>query len=207
MVSPISEAVLDMIADALVDKGYSLLSDIIPDYVSLALLEKMQAKHDIDFKSAAIGRGIEQQVNAEIRSDKISWLDKQDHTDKAYLSIMEQLREGLNRRLFMGLFDYESHYAVYEPGAHYKKHVDALKGSQNRILTTVFFLNPHWQLDDGGELLIYDEFDILLEMVQPQMGTLAIFLSERFPHEVLPTLKTRNSIAGWFRVSHATHGF
>jgi SM-20-related protein len=207
MVSPISEAVLDVIADALVDKGYSLLSDIIPDYVSLALLEKMQAKHDIDFKYAAIGRGIEQQVNAEIRSDKISWLDKQDHTDKAYLSIMEQLREGLNRRLFMGLFDYESHYAVYEPGAHYKKHVDALKGSQNRILTTVFFLNPHWQLNDGGELLIYDEFDILLETVQPQMGTLAIFLSERFPHEVLPTLKTRNSIAGWFRVSHATHGF
>jgi SM-20-related protein len=207
MVSQVSEAVLDVIADALVDKGYILLSDIIPDYVSLALLEKMQVKHDIDFKSAAIGRGIDQQINTEIRSDKISWLDKQDHTDREYLSIMEQLKDGINRRLFMGLFDYESHYAVYEPGAHYKKHVDALKGSQNRILTTVFFLNPLWQSEDGGQLVIYDEHDVALETVQPQMGTLAIFLSERFPHEVLPTLRTRNSIAGWFRVSHANHGF
>ena len=58
MVSQISEAVLDGIADALVDKGYILLSDIIPDYVSLALLEKMQAEQNINFKKAAIGRGI-----------------------------------------------------------------------------------------------------------------------------------------------------
>jgi SM-20-related protein len=75
MVSQVSEAMLDVIADALVDKGYILLSDIIPDYVSLALLEKVQAQQDIDFKKAAIGRGIEQQINTEIRSDKISWLD------------------------------------------------------------------------------------------------------------------------------------
>jgi SM-20-related protein len=207
MVSQLSEAVLDVIADALVDKGYILLSDIIPDNVSLALIEKMQAKQNIEFKSAAIGRGGEQQVNTQIRSDKISWLDKLDAIDNDYLSIMEQLKDGLNRRLFMGLFDYESHYAVYQPGAFYQKHVDALKGSQNRILTTVFFLNPQWQVENGGQLVIYDEADSVIATVQPELGTLAIFLSERFPHEVLPTLATRNSIAGWFRVSHANHGF
>ncbi|MGI2169356.1 2OG-Fe(II) oxygenase [Shewanella sp. MF05960] len=207
MVSQVSEAMLDVIADALVDKGYILLSDIIPDYVSLALLEKMQAEQDINFKDAAIGRGIEQQINTEIRSDKISWLDNQDHTDREYLSIMDQLKEGLNRRLFMGLFDFESHYAVYEPGAFYKKHVDALHGSQNRILSTVFFLNPEWQESDGGELVIYDELDQQLDVVNPQIGTLVLFLSERFPHEVRPTFKTRKSIAGWFRVSNANHGF
>ncbi|MGZ9897773.1 2OG-Fe(II) oxygenase [Shewanella gaetbuli] len=207
MVSQLSEAVLDVIADALVDKGYILLSDIIPTFVSLALLEKMQAKQDVDFKLAAIGRGSEQQVNTDIRSDKISWLDNQDQIDNGFLSIMEQLKDGLNRRLFMGLFDYESHYAVYEKGAHYKKHVDALKGSQNRILSTVFFLNPLWQQADGGELIIYDENDTIIATVPPLMGTLAVFLSERFPHEVLPTNRTRNSIAGWFRVSNANHGF
>lgn len=207
MVSQLSEAVLDVIADALVDKGYILLSDIIPDNVSLALIEKMQAKQNIEFKSAAIGRGSDQQVNTQIRSDKISWLDKQDVIDNQYLSIMEQLKNGLNRRLFMGLFDYESHYAVYQPGAYYQKHLDALKGSQNRILTTVFFLNPNWQAENGGQLVIYDEDDSVITTVQPELGTLAIFLSERFPHEVLPTLVPRNSIAGWFRVSHANHGF
>ncbi|MGX9460929.1 2OG-Fe(II) oxygenase [Shewanella sp. A14] len=207
MVSQVSEAMLDVIADALVDKGYILLFDIIPHYISLALLEKMQAEQDIAFKKAAIGRGVEQQINTAIRSDKISWLDNKDHTDNEYLSIMSQLKDGLNRRLFMGLFDFESHYAVYEPGGFYKKHVDALHGSQNRILSTVFFLNPDWQENDGGELIIYNECDSPLEVIHPKMGTLVLFLSERFPHEVKPTRKTRNSIAGWFRVSNAKHGF
>ncbi|MGK0409168.1 MAG: SM-20-related protein [Shewanella psychromarinicola] len=207
MVSQISEAILDVIADALVDKGYILLSDIIPDYVSLALLEKMQAEQNIEFKKAAIGRGIEQQINTEVRCDKISWLDNQDHIDREYILVMNQLKDGLNRRLFMGLFDFESHYAVYEPGAFYKKHLDSLHGSQNRILSTVFFLNPDWQENDGGELILYDESDLPLEVVNPNIGTLVLFLSERFPHEVRPTMKTRNSIAGWFRVSNATHGF
>ncbi|AZG36629.1 MAG: 2OG-Fe(II) oxygenase [Shewanella psychromarinicola] len=207
MVSQISEAMLDVIADALVDKGYILLSDIIPDYVSLALLEKMQAEQNIEFKKAAIGRGIEQQINTEVRCDKISWLDNQDHIDREYILVMNQLKDGLNRRLFMGLFDFESHYAVYEPGAFYKKHLDSLHGSQNRILSTVFFLNPDWQENDGGELILYDESDLPLEVVNPNIGTLVLFLSERFPHEVRPTMKTRNSIAGWFRVSNANHGF
>ncbi|WP_445945254.1 2OG-Fe(II) oxygenase [Shewanella sp.] len=207
MVPPLSEAMLDVVADALVDKGYVLLSDIIPQEVSLALLAKMRAAAIWEFEPAAIGRGIDQQIDTKIRADKISWLDKKDAVDNDYLQLMEQLREGLNRRLFMGLFDYESHYAVYESGAFYRKHVDALKGSQNRILTTVFFLNPHWQTDHGGELIIYDEDDSQLETVPPRMGTMAIFMSERFPHEVRESFATRISIAGWFRVSYATHGF
>ncbi|MGL4835501.1 MAG: 2OG-Fe(II) oxygenase, partial [Shewanella sp.] len=152
-------------------------------------------------------RGIEQQLNADIRRDRIRWLEAQNPQDALYLDVMAQLKAGLNRRLFMGLFDYESHYAVYQPGAFYKKHVDALKGSQNRILTTVFFLNPDWQAADGGELIIYDEADNELERIAPKMGQFVIFLSERFPHEVMPTLAERRSIAGWFRVSNSMHGF
>jgi SM-20-related protein len=207
MVSQLSEAALDSIADALVDKGYVLLSDIIPQQVSSALLGKMRAAKIWEFEPAAIGRGIEQQINTDIRADKISWLDSNDVVDMAYLCLMDELREGLNRRLFMGLFDYESHYAVYEAGAFYRKHVDALKGSQNRILSTVFFLNPNWQRSHGGELIIYDEADSQLATVPPSMGTMAIFMSERFPHEVRETFATRISVAGWFRVSHAIHGF
>lgn len=207
MVSQLSEAVLDVIADALVDKGFAILSDIIPPDISLALHEKVMLNRVIDFKPALIGRGSEQQLNTDIRADKICWLESQYHDDNAYLTLMNQLKDGINRRLFMGLFDYESHYAVYEPGAFYKKHVDALKGTQNRILSTVFFLNPDWCHDHGGELVIYDENDSLLTTVAPKMGTMAIFLSERFPHEVKETFATRASIAGWFRVSNSVHGF
>lgn len=207
MVSQLSEAMLDVIADALVDKGYIFLSDLVPTHISQMLLEKIQSTQAHELKAASIGRGIEQQLNPDIRRDRIQWLEESNEPDNQYLDVMMQLKNGLNRRLFMGLFDYESHYAVYQPGAFYKKHVDALKGSQNRILTTVFFLNPDWKMADCGELIIYDEAEIEIERIAPKMGHFVIFLSERFPHEVTQTLAQRNSIAGWFRVSNSVHGF
>ncbi|BDA59554.1 MAG: 2OG-Fe(II) oxygenase [Shewanella sp.] len=207
MVSQLSEAVLDVIADALVDKGYIFLPELVPAHISQVLLEKVQATEIHELKAASIGRGAEQQLNPDIRRDRIQWLDEQHEPDSLYLDLMMQLKEGLNRRLFMGLFDYESHYAVYQPGAFYKKHVDALKGSQNRILTTVFFLNPDWIPEHCGELVIFDEDDNEIERIAPKMGHFVIFLSERFPHEVTKTLAKRNSIAGWFRVSNSVHGF
>jgi SM-20-related protein len=207
MVSQLSEAMLDVIADALVDKGYVFLTDLVPAHISQVLLEKIQSTQAHELKAASIGRGVEQQLNPDIRRDRIQWLEEHNEPDGQYLALMTQLKNGLNRRLFMGLFDYESHYAVYQPGAFYKKHVDALKGSQNRILTTVFFLNPHWKEADCGELIIYDEQDNELECIAPKMGHFVIFLSERFPHEVRQTLAQRNSIAGWFRVSNSVHGF
>lgn len=33
------------------------------------------------------------------------------------------------------------------------------------------------------------------------LGTLVVFLSEEFEHEVLPAKRDRYSIAGWFRVN------
>ncbi|MCL1090483.1 2OG-Fe(II) oxygenase [Shewanella profunda] len=207
MVSQLSEAMLDVIADALVDKGYIFLTDLVPHHISQVLLDKIQTTDVHELKAASIGRGVDQQLNPDIRRDRIQWLEEQNEPDVLYLDLMTQLKNGLNRRLFMGLFDYESHYAVYQPDAFYRKHVDALKGSQNRILTTVFFLNPDWKEADCGELIIYDERDNELERIPPKMGHFVIFLSERFPHEVTKTRAQRNSIAGWFRVSNSVHGF
>ena len=198
---------LDTIADALVENGYLILRDVIPTEITEALRLRVEEAPVEDFRFAAIGRGAEQQLNHDIRSDRIRWLAADSEPDNRYLALMESLREGLNQRLFMGLFDYESHYAWYRPGAFYQKHLDALRGSQNRILTTVFFLNHDWQAEQGGELKLYDEDDSLLHTVLPEFGTLVIFLSERFPHEVCPTERGRGSIAGWFRVSNSHYGF
>jgi SM-20-related protein len=116
---------------------------------------------------------------------------------------MDEFRLAINQRLFLGLFDYESHYAIYPKGAFYKKHLDAFKGKSNRVLSTVFYLNKDWQAHNGGELLIYKpESEEVLETVQPNLGRLVIFLSEQFPHEVLPAQQQRYSIAGWFRVNN-----
>ncbi len=201
------DALLDTIADALVSDGYLILRDVLPQQLTEALRVRVEEAPVEDFRFAAIGRGGEQQLNHDIRSDRIRWLEPSSEPDSGYTMFMESLREGLNLRLFMGLFDYESHYAWYRPGAFYQKHLDALRGSQNRILTTVFFLNHEWQAEQGGELKLYDEDDQLLHTILPEFGTLVIFLSERFPHEVCPTQRGRGSIAGWFRVSNSHYGF
>lgn len=115
---------------------------------------------------------------------------------------MENLRQNLNQQLFLGLFDYESHYAIYEQGAFYKKHLDALKGKSNRVLSTVLYLNKQWCAENAGELILYAaDGKTVLESIQPKCGTIIIFLSEQFPHEVLSANKTRYSIAGWFRIN------
>jgi SM-20-related protein len=67
---------------------------------------------------------------------------------------MELLRSQANRHFFMGLFDYECHYAKYDAGDFYKQHLDAFKGRSNRVLTTVCYLNSP---EKGGELIIYAE--------------------------------------------------
>ena len=53
-----------------------------------------------------------------------------------------------------------------------------------------------------GELVLYkNDQDVNGIKVLPEFGTLVIFLSEEFPHEVLPALRDRYAIAGWFHIN------
>jgi len=190
------------IAEQLEQTGYIVLDHPLPD----GLLTRLSARcHDADsarFQTAHIGRGTEKKQILSLRGDVISWLDETEDADSAFLSAMEKLRIALNERLYLGLFDYECHYAIYSTGAGYAKHLDVLNGKKNRILSTVLYLNEDWQSDHGGELDVYDETGAtLIATVEPRFGTMIIFLSETFPHEVRISNTTRRSIAGWFRVS------
>lgn len=92
-------------------------------------------------------------------------------------------------------------YAIYNKGSGYAKHSDVLQGQKNRILTSVLYLNKDWQSHDGGELVVYESTGKnIVTQVKPTFGTMILFLSEAFPHEVLPSHATRRSITGWFRV-------
>ena len=189
------------ISKQLEDTGYIVLAKPLAD----DLLEKLFARCQDDparFHAAQVGRGAAKQKIGSIRGDVIDWLDAGNSTDQIYLACMEALRLGLNTALFLGLFDYECHYAIYEKGADYAKHSDVLQGKKNRILTTVLYLNEDWHACDGGELVVFEPTgNSVIATVNPTFGTMIIFLSESFPHEVLMSHSTRRSIAGWFRVS------
>lgn len=194
----LDDKLIDQIADALATDGWVLLPLALPTAACQALRYRAAELAGTAMQKAGVGRGGDFALAETIRSDRISWLATSDSLEAAYLQWMESLREGLNQRLYMGLFDYESHFAHYPAGAYYQKHQDAFRGQSNRILSTVCYLNEQWTKADGGQLLIYQN-EQLLARVEPEMGSLVIFLSERFPHEVLAARRERYSIAGWFR--------
>jgi SM-20-related protein len=189
------------IAEHLTRVGYIVLDDPLQKTLSELLLARCQDDGGGRFKAAQIGRGLAQKQLSPLRGDVTSWLDDSNTTDHAYLVWMEALRSGLNAALFLGLFDFECHYAIYGAGTGYAKHSDVLQGAKNRVLSTVFYLNADWQSCDGGELRLFETTgETSIATVKPSFGKMIIFLSDGFPHEVLISHTQRRSIAGWFRV-------
>ncbi len=194
------ESLFDQIADALVSPGFIVLDQPLPESLIQGLIANLQ-NQQAALKPAGVGRQDDHQLNQKIRGDTIQWLEPGDPAVTELLCWMDKLRLAINQRLFLGLFDYESHYAVYAPGAFYQKHRDAFRGNSGRKLSTVLYLNQDWDLMAGGELVLYDEAGVnQLTRLAPECGKLVLFLSEDFPHEVLPATQLRQSIAGWFRI-------
>ncbi|WP_328797688.1 2OG-Fe(II) oxygenase [Marinomonas vulgaris] len=199
--APFSSLLMD-----LQTQGWSVQDDFFSTGFTQALKDEAENIQNAFMLQAGVGRKQDHQLVLDARRDYIQWIDPDKPIRKDFLRTMEELRIALNRRLFLGLFDYEAHFARYEKGAFYEKHLDAFKGESNRILSTVLYLNDDWQDGDGGELVIYDENnpDIEIGRFFPKKGRLAVFLSECFHHEVIVAKRTRHSIAGWFRVNNTT---
>jgi SM-20-related protein len=193
------------VIDSLVAHGYAVLPGYFQRTFTDALLVDLEKRKEIGmFRRAGTGRNENNRVNEKIRNDQTLWLDGVGDAQTAYLDHMEGLRAALNQSLFLGLSSFEAHYAQYAPGGFYKKHIDSLKGSRNRIVSSVTYLTPDWVDADAGHLVLYDRDDNETCRILPQAGTLVLFMSEDIPHEVLPPARARSSIAGWYRCRENT---
>jgi SM-20-related protein len=191
----------DAMADALAGPGWGVFSSALDDEVLHDLSEIARSK---EFnRPARIGRRRNQRRNPQIRRDKIVWIDGSHPSQQAWLDWNAQLQLWLNRSLMVGLSFFESHFASYAPGAFYAKHLDTFQGPNQQMLSeravsVVLYLNPDWSPGHGGELVLYGhEGEVLIE-IAPSMGTIVLFNSADFLHEVLPAGEQRFSIAGWF---------
>lgn len=194
---------------ALPEPGYVVLPGFLPASLITALRDELRVLDAAgQFHAAGIGRGASQQVQRQIRGDRIAWLATAAGMPAAseYLVIMDDLRQTLNREYFLGLAEYEAHYACYEPGSFYRRHVDKHgsdaegAGRGQRVISTVCYVNePGWPEDTGGELVLYPEDVRRALKVTPEAGTLVVFRSDNLAHEVLPAQLQRLSIAGWMR--------
>ena len=198
--SSITVATWEQLASAFYQHGWVWLPHFLSPALTAALCDDLQQQQ---LRSAGVGRQQDHLQNQQIRRDQTAWLDGSSSAQQDYLQLMQQLQQAFNQRFFLGLFDYECHYARYQQGDFYQKHLDAFVGRSNRVLSSVCYLNT---VEQGGELVLYDEQEQFLTKVQPKAGTLVIFESCRFPHEVLPATQSRYSIAGWFRHNSSIQG-
>lgn len=193
---------IDTVVSGLADKGWVSLERVLSTSFCTEL--NSWINHQVQsgsFQRAGIGKGQRHQQDDAVRGDQILWLP--DHGHDAELSDLEALlgalKQRLNCELYAGLEAFEGHFAIYAPGAFYKQHLDAFRDDDARKITLIIYLNESWDSQAGGELVL-EMNDRSTVTIAPRMGTLVMFDSRRFPHEVLAANKERRSFTGWFKV-------
>ena len=196
-----SDASIARVCEAIAADGHAVVRDFLPAPLVSALATEVRRRDAAgDFRAAGVGREERRIERSDIRGDRILWLDEhaRSPSERALWGALDALRIAVNGVTFLGLFAFEGHYALYPPGAFYRRHRDVFLDDDARVLSCVLYLNEAWTVEDGGALRLHlseaETHDVL-----PVGGTLACFLSERCEHEVLPAKRERLSMIGWFR--------
>ena len=196
-------AAMSTLARGLTLADWVCLPGFLPAQRSAALqAEAERLRAGGAFRAAGIGHVAE--LREEVRGDEILWLGDAVRAPEAERLLREELvalQRAINAETFLGLDEFEGHYAAYPPGAAYARHLDRFREENQRVVSLVLYLNPAWAEQDGGELRLYADASApaAAATIQPRAGTLVCFLSERVPHEVMASRRTRLRLTGWFR--------
>lgn len=198
------EGAIAQVCNDLTEYGWASFSvfEYLPPELIMALKAEVEQFHRAGImKEAGVGRGPDHSQDRSIRRDRIAWLKGDTAPQTALFQFLELVRVDLNRLLFLGLNRFEAHYASYEPGDFYRRHIDSFKGRRSRIVSMVLYLNDQWQPQDGGALRLFnrDSPKEICGTVLPEAGRMVLFMSEEMPHEVLTAQRARYSVASWLR--------
>ena len=206
LLPPFDLGAMDLLAHAVAEQGYGVFSDFLTPELQQSLIQLMDEKVAADeLVRAGVGVGTAKKIRSEIRTDSIFWLDPDDTSATAlsWIEGMDQLCEHFRRALFLPVWTYEGHLARYPAGGFYKPHLDRHAQTLARQVSVIAYLNTDWQESDGGQLRIYTDMEKGIEGpfvdIFPQAGTVVIFRSADFWHEVLPAKRARLSLTGWLR--------
>lgn len=174
------------------------LNKKLASYLKENLLSLYQEKQ---MKSAGVGNNSNFINNKLVRSDVIYWLDRKHGNihENSFLDLIDEFVIYLNRTCYSGITGYEFHYAFYEKGSFYKRHLDQFRDNQKRAFSMIMYLNENWEAADGGELCIYH--DDHSQIISPINGKCVFFKSSELEHEVLLNHKPRMSITGWLKTN------
>ena len=152
-------------------------------------------------KSSGIGQKIDFHEDKLIRNDKVCWIEEQsvNQYEISYLEKIGRFIEYLNKTCFTSIKNFECHYASYETGSFYKRHLDQFKNEIGRKYSMVLYLNKDWTIEDQGMLCLHP-LNEQPNHISPIEGRMVFFRSDEMYHEVLPSFtRERRSIAGWLK--------
>ncbi len=188
----------ELLIPSLIERGWYSCDHFIDDSLCRDLINEM---HSLPLRPAKIGKGQAEQRASEIRNDSIFWLtEQQGIASDRYLKKANDLIDILNRELYLGLKQFEGHFARYDQNGFYKKHLDQFVGNSERLVSLITYLNTP---ASGGKLRIYKKEnpeEIELDLA-PIAGRMVCFLSNQIYHEVMPTNSERYSVTGWLRTT------
>jgi SM-20-related protein len=194
--------VFDELIDSYVDRKIGVALNFLPSDFTQELRDHLIYLIDENkLRLAKIGNSNGITLDTTIRNDAIYWLDRkhEDATENKFLDFIEEFVQYLNRTCFTGITSYEFHYAHFEKGHFYKKHLDQFQNNNQRQYSMICYLNEYWDENDGGELCVYKGEE--KELISPTNGKCVFFKSDELEHEVLPTQTSRLSVTGWFKVN------
>ena len=185
----------------LINEQFGLCHDFIDEKQASGLRNNLlRLRENGEMQPAGIGKSTSYAKNTKVRGDVIKWIEpnSQDEHERLFLDKMEAFITYLNRSCYAGISNYEFHYAYYEQGSFYKRHLDQFKIDNGRKYSFVLYLNEDWLETDGGNLVLYLEEGE--KRVYPFGGSAVFFKSDVVEHEVkMSETRARMSIAGWMK--------
>lgn len=187
----------EFVFDQLAEHGFV----VVDDYMSKEAYLATDARFTVlinknELEKAGVGDQRNFLINAAVRGDYISWINRENPDEAAFLDNMTELRGLINEHCWLNLSAQEFHFAAYPPLSFYSRHFDQFKENTNRKISFVLYMNEAWLPEHAGELRMYTIAGT--EDLAPIRNRLVLFRSDVLEHEVLLTQVERKSITGWF---------
>lgn len=196
------EQKFELLIEGVVAKGYAVCDDFLePSEVENLLNTFAQRYESGKFKDASIGKQSEAHKAARVRGDQILWLETNsvDVAERMLLNKNQAFVDYLNQTCYLGIVGTEIHFAKFNVGKFYRRHRDTFQAQKGRILSVIYYLNPNWIPENGGNLIIYTSENGIEKgiVIEPLAGRLVCFESEKLEHEVSEAFAERFSVTGW----------
>lgn len=187
---------------SLVANQYGVLDNFLDQDTITGLRKNIDILYQNNaLQAAGLGNKNVYQLNKKIRGDNIKWIDNdsQNLYEKRVTDKLTNFIAYLNNTCYTSIKTFESHYACYEAGSFYKRHIDQFQSDKGRKFSIVLYLNDSWQTEDGGAISLYPKDALALEFL-PLAGRIVFFRSDELEHEVKPSnTRDRLSIAAWLK--------